>query len=104
MGPELVQFEQDFSGFNIAMQGLHNYIGPDDYSSQRVPGEGYYPLKSNNADEQSVEPVWPNSIQNVESDFKITNIEPEKDMVMEPIKYLRRADNNFFGPRTAWYS
>ena len=23
---------------------------------------------------------------------------------MEPIKYLRRADNNFFGPRTAWYS
>jgi hypothetical protein len=23
---------------------------------------------------------------------------------LEPIKYLRRADNNFFGGRTTWYN
>jgi hypothetical protein len=29
-----------------------------DYTSTRVPGEGYYTLKSNNADEASVPVVW----------------------------------------------
>ena len=55
MGPELVQFEQDFDGFDIAMQGMHNYISPDDYSGQRKPTEGYYSLNSNNAEERALE-------------------------------------------------
>lgn len=29
-----------------------------DYTSTRVPGEGYYTLKSNNADESGVATVW----------------------------------------------
>jgi len=31
-----------------------------DYTAERVPGEGFYNLKSNNKDEASVKPVWPN--------------------------------------------
>tara|TARA_B110000503_G_C6974181_1_gene340417 strand:- start:20 stop:181 length:162 start_codon:yes stop_codon:yes gene_type:complete len=53
MGPSLVQldsgFEQDFSGFHIAMEGMNNYIQPDDYSGQRLKTEGYYSLNTNDA-------------------------------------------------------
>lgn len=31
-----------------------------DYTSQRVPGEGYYTLKTNNAAEADVPTVWKN--------------------------------------------
>jgi len=33
-----------------------------DYNPLRKKGEGYYTLKTNNADEANVEDVWPNSI------------------------------------------
>jgi len=52
MGPSLIQLG---SGFEIAMQGMHNYISPDDYSGQRKPTEGYYSLNSNNAEERAME-------------------------------------------------
>lgn len=29
---------------------------------------------------------------------------PEKVSVLQPLSYLRRADNNFFGGRTAFYT
>ena len=59
MGPSLIQlgtgFVQDFDGFEIAMQGMHNYISPDDYSGQRKPTEGFYSLNSNNQEERKME-------------------------------------------------
>jgi len=69
MGPELIQTEtalpvDDQSDKvqarwkeTMMSHGIMNQI--TDYTSERVPGEGYYTLKTNNADEASVPEVWP---------------------------------------------
>lgn len=73
-----------------------------DYDSTRKAGEGYYTLKSNNADEAAVPTVWeedkiPAYQSPAEDEF-------EKVSVLQPLSYLRRADNNFFGGRTTFYN
>lgn len=73
-----------------------------DYSSQRVPGEGFYTLKTNNAAEAGVEGPWPDTPY-VRPAPPAEN-ETERVQVLQPSSYLRRADNNFFGGRTAWYT
>lgn len=84
------------------MESLGHMNERTDYSPQRVPGEGYYTLKSNSADEAGVEQVWkdpelPAYKSPAEDEF-------EKVSVLQPLAYLRRADNNFFGGRTTFYN
>ena len=42
------------------MEGNGHMNQRTDYTAERIEGEGYYNLKSNNADEAGVKPVWPN--------------------------------------------
>ena len=84
------------------MESLGHMNERTDYDPIRKPGEGYYTLKSNNADEAKVEPVWkddelPEYKSPAEDEF-------EKVSVLQPLAYLRRADNNFFGGRTTFFN
>lgn len=74
-----------------------------DYTSTRVPGEGFYTLHSNNAAEAGVDPVpWP--VTPYERPAAPAEDETERVQTLQPLSYLRRADNNFFGGRTAFYT
>jgi len=77
-----------------------------DYTAPRVEGEGYYNLKSNNEAEAGVAAVWPNDAQNVPYERPAPPKEDETERVLElqPRSYQFRANNNFFGGRTAFYA
>lgn len=47
------------------MEGNGHMNMRTDYTPERIEGEGYYNLKSNNQAEANVKPVWPNDAQNV---------------------------------------
>ena len=116
MGPSLVQTEsklpvddafdkiQDSWGDVMESHGIMNQR--TDYESTRVPGEGYYTLKTNNADEASVDPVWKDSIfdEKIPAYKSPAEDETERVSILQPLSYQRRADNNFFGGRTAFYN
>ena len=86
------------------MTGVHGFHNPTDYDSQRKPGEGYYGLDTNNLAEKGSEKVWPESVQNKENEFAEEGVNTEKVNYLEPRLYENRANNNFFGGRTAWYA
>ena len=73
-----------------------------DYNPQRKAGEGYFTLKTNNADEAGVPKVW--AEPEIPAYQSPAEEETEKVSVLQPLSYLRRADNNFFGGRTTWYN
>jgi len=73
-----------------------------DYSAQRVPGEGYYTLATNNAAEAKVDAPWPS--EPYVRPAAPAEGETERVHVLQPLSYQRRADNNFFGGRTTWYN
>ena len=88
------------------MEGNGHMNMRTDYTSERVAGEGYYNLKSNNADEAGVAPVWPNDAQNVPYVRPAAPKEDETEQVstLQPLAYMRRANDNFFGGRTTFYN
>ena len=77
-----------------------------DYDSQRKEGEGYYNLKSANKDEDHVEAVWPKDKENVpyERPPPPKENEPEQVLELQPHSYQFRANNNFFGGRTTFFT
>jgi len=54
--------------------------------------------------EKDAPTVWPESTQEQEHEFQEDGINTEKVNVLEPRLYENRANNNFFGGRTAWYA
>jgi len=73
-----------------------------DYSKERVPGEGYYTLHSNNADEAKAEGPW--AAEPLAPPPTPAEGETERVLALQPMSYQRRADNNFFGGRTTWFT
>jgi len=112
MGPSLLQTESKLpvdvasdkvqDSWESVMEGHGHMNMRTDYSSNRVAGEGFYTLKSNNADEASVEAPWPE--EPYVAPAAPAEGETERVQVLQPMSYLRRADNNFFGGSTAWYA
>ena len=92
-----LQFEQDFSGFEIGMTGKHSYVNPDDYDPLREnPLAGYYTNNKHSTDTSA--PFYEEEPE-LEDDG-----ETEKVFDLYPVFYENRAMGNFFGPRTSFYS
>lgn len=108
MGPSLVALPVDDhaevvqDGWESVMEGLGHMNERTDYDSTRKPGEGYYTLKSNNADEAKVEQVWPDA--ELPKYKSPAENETEQVSILQPLSYEFRADNNFFGGRTTFYN
>jgi len=93
-------------GWGSVMESLGHMNERTDYTPEREAGEGYYSLKTNNADEADVKPVWPNSIfdrptaplENLKED------DTEKVFDVQPEEYQARAIMNYFGYRTTFYN
>lgn len=80
------------------MESLGHMNERTDYSPTRNSGEGYYTLKSNNADEAADvkwEPIAPLEV--------LPNNETEKVLELQPLSYQDRAIMNYFGYRTTFY-
>lgn len=73
-----------------------------DYTSPRIAGEGFYTLKSNNAAEAGVSPPWPETPYVAPA--APAEDETERVSVLQPTSYESRANNNYFGGRTAFYA
>ena len=112
MGPSLIQTQSTLPVDDQAdkvqdrwedVMMSHGIMNPTtDYTPTRKAGEGYFTLKSNNADEAGVETVWPEDV--IPAYKSPAEDEFEKVSVLQPLSYLRRADNNFFGGRTTFYN
>lgn len=82
----------------------------DGYNPHKAAADGYYVGKNQDPDfKENGSPVDNNaedSIENVEEggEDARNDITPEKVSTLQPLSYLRRADNNFFGGRTAFYA
>ena len=100
--PVEAAFDKVQDGWATVMEGNGHMNMRTDYSSQRVPGEGYYTLASNNAAEAGVAAVWPE--EPLAPPPTPAEGETERVQVLQPMSYQRRADNNFFGGRTTWFS
>jgi len=65
MGPSLVAlpvedaFEKVQDNWGSVMESHGHMNLRTDYDPSRIPGEGYYSLHSNNADEANVKAPWP---------------------------------------------
>ena len=80
------------------MESLGHMNERTDYDPKRKSGEGYYTLKSNNADEAADvkwEPIAPLEI--------LPSDETEKVLELQPLSYQDRAIMNYFGYRTTFY-
>jgi len=80
------------------MEGHGHMAQRTDYEPKRNSGEGYYTLKSNNADEAADvkwEPIQP--LENLAED------DTEKVFDLQPLAYQARAIMNYFGYRTTFY-
>jgi len=69
-----------------------------DYDEKRKSGEGYYTLKSNNA-EEAADVKWEDiaPLDEMEGD------DTEKVLDLQPLSYQNRAIMNYFGYRTTFY-
>jgi len=111
MGPSLIQIadlpvekaaDKIQDSWASVMEGNGHMNLRTDYESKRVAGEGYYTLHSNNAAEANVKGPW--ASEEIPAPPTPAEGETERVQVLQPMSYLRRADTNFFGGRTAWYS
>lgn len=73
-----------------------------DYTPERIAGEGFYTLKSNNAAEAGAKSPWP-EVPYVRPAPPAEG-ETERVLELQPQSYEFRANHNFFGGRTAWYA
>ena len=73
-----------------------------DYTPERIAGEGFYTLKSNNAAEANVEGPWPQEAY--VRPAPPAEGETERVAELQPTAYEFRANHNFFGGRTAFYA
>ena len=74
-----------------------------DYTKERIPGEGYYSLHSNNKEESHITSPWPQSDDGAVYKSPAED-ETERVSNLHPRAYQFRANNNFFGGRTAFYT
>ena len=81
------------------MQNLGHMHDQTDYEPTRKSGEGYYTLKSNNADEAK-DVKW----EKVEELDKLADDDTEKVFELQPLSYQARAIMNYFGYRTTFYN
>jgi hypothetical protein len=108
MGPSLVglpvddAFDKVQDAWATVMEGHGHMNLRTDYDPQRKAGEGYYTLKSNNADEAGVPQVWADD--EIPAYKSPAEDEAEKLSVLQPLSYQFRANNNFFGGRTTFYA
>lgn len=96
--PVEVQAEKVQDNWESVMESLGHMNERTDYNPQRQSGEGYYTLKSNNADEAKDvkwEPIAPLEV--------LPPVETEKVVELQPLSYQARAIMNYFGYRTTFY-
>lgn len=99
------QSEKVQDRWESVMESLGHMNERTDYTPEKGDSEGYYSLKTNNADHINDEPVWKNSIFDRPTAplEQLDGGDTEKVSELQPLSYQARAIMNYFGYRTTFY-